>query len=156
MESETPPTTLQQWYDRSIAVDRNWRQFKAEEELFQKRDKGKEKAAETKAVKKPNKPWQKTFTPRPQVSIPRPQMMPANSNTNDAMDVNRVRRPPIRCYKCGKMGHMAKECRSSAQVRQAWTERLIAAIENSKAGPSEARIEEVPEAEEELKDNEGQ
>jgi len=32
MEAENPPTSIEQWYKRATALDRNWRESKREEE----------------------------------------------------------------------------------------------------------------------------
>ena len=32
MESENPPTSIEQWYRRAMALDRNWRESRKEEE----------------------------------------------------------------------------------------------------------------------------
>ena len=32
MESENPPTSIEQWYRRAMALDRNWRESRREEE----------------------------------------------------------------------------------------------------------------------------
>jgi len=32
MEAENPPTSIEQWYRRAMALDRNWRESKREEE----------------------------------------------------------------------------------------------------------------------------
>ncbi|EKM77666.1 hypothetical protein AGABI1DRAFT_93368 [Agaricus bisporus var. burnettii JB137-S8] len=34
MEAENPPTTIRSWYERSMKLDRQWRQAKAEEEYY--------------------------------------------------------------------------------------------------------------------------
>ena len=39
MEAENPPTSIEQWYRRATALDRNWRESKREEErLWEKRE----------------------------------------------------------------------------------------------------------------------
>ncbi|EKM82272.1 hypothetical protein AGABI1DRAFT_124755 [Agaricus bisporus var. burnettii JB137-S8] len=36
MEAENPPTTIRSWYERSMKLDRQWRQAKAEEEYYRR------------------------------------------------------------------------------------------------------------------------
>ena len=41
MEVENPPTFIEQWYRRTMALDRNWRESRREEErLREKRETG--------------------------------------------------------------------------------------------------------------------
>jgi len=43
MESENPPTSIEQWYRRATALDRNWRESRREEERLRKREIGGQK-----------------------------------------------------------------------------------------------------------------
>jgi len=40
MESENPPTSIEQWYRRVMALDRNWRESRREEERLKKKEVG--------------------------------------------------------------------------------------------------------------------
>ena len=40
MESENPPTSIEQWYRRAMALDRNWRESRWEEERLKKKEVG--------------------------------------------------------------------------------------------------------------------
>ena len=40
MESENPPTSIEQWYRRATALDRNWRESRWEEERLKKKKVG--------------------------------------------------------------------------------------------------------------------
>ena len=40
MELENPPTSIEQWYRRATALDRNWRESKREEERLRKKEVG--------------------------------------------------------------------------------------------------------------------
>ena len=43
MESENPPTSIEQWYRRAMALDRNWRESRREEERLRgKKEPGEE------------------------------------------------------------------------------------------------------------------
>ena len=40
MEVENPPTSIEQWYRRTTALDRNWRESQREEERLRKKEVG--------------------------------------------------------------------------------------------------------------------
>ena len=40
METENPPTSIEQWYRRAMALDRNWRESRREEERLKKKKVG--------------------------------------------------------------------------------------------------------------------
>jgi len=40
MEVENPPTSIEQWYQRAMALDRNWRESRREEERLRKKEVG--------------------------------------------------------------------------------------------------------------------
>ena len=40
MEAENPPTSIEQWYRRAMALDRNWRERRREEERLRKKETG--------------------------------------------------------------------------------------------------------------------
>jgi len=40
MEAENPPTSIEQWYRRAMALDRNWRESRREEERLRKKEVG--------------------------------------------------------------------------------------------------------------------
>jgi len=40
MEAENPPASIEQWYRRAMALDRNWRESRREEERLRKREVG--------------------------------------------------------------------------------------------------------------------
>ena len=42
MEAENPLTSIEQWYRRATALDRNWRESKREEERLKKKEIGKQ------------------------------------------------------------------------------------------------------------------
>ena len=37
MEAENPPASIEQWYKRAMALDRNWRESRREEERLRKK-----------------------------------------------------------------------------------------------------------------------
>ena len=38
MEAENPPTFIEQWYRRAMALDRNWRESRREEERLRRKE----------------------------------------------------------------------------------------------------------------------
>ena len=40
MEAENPPASIEQWYRRATALDRNWRESRREEERLRKKEVG--------------------------------------------------------------------------------------------------------------------
>ena len=133
--SDNVPTTFDAWRERAIRVDQQWRQTKAEEALYAGRSSTGANSGNREGggnVGRPSQPMGRSWFRKPQTQ-PRP--FPARwapwSNppaTNQAtsgrldvpMDVDRNQRqgaPIIRCYKCGKMGHIAKNCQSEFNIR---------------------------------------
>ena len=43
MEAEDSPTSIEQWYQRTTALDRNWRESRREEERLRKKEGGVQK-----------------------------------------------------------------------------------------------------------------
>ena len=118
--------TIQEWYNESITIDRQWRISKAEEAFYGKTN-------QSSAARKP--PQSQAGTPRVQndswssynsygqegyqnwnqqsgsVTVLCQDNRSGQKDPN-AMDVDRMQecRPPVKCYKCQKMGHMMKDC----------------------------------------------
>ena len=42
IEAENPPASIEQWYRRTVALDRNWRESRREEERLRKKEIGEE------------------------------------------------------------------------------------------------------------------
>jgi len=40
MEAENPPASIEQWYKRATALDRNWRESRREEERLRRKKEG--------------------------------------------------------------------------------------------------------------------
>jgi len=131
MEAENPPTSIEQWYRRATALDRNWRESRREEERLR----GKKETGEgEQKQKRQNLPrplvWQRR-QPLPQQATMGPALMEGIERTNVvvirgqgqgigvpprrdpfAMEVDRGRN----CYACGGFGHMACNCRNRGRV----------------------------------------
>jgi len=131
MESENPPTSIEQWYRRATALDRNWRESRREEERL--RGKKEQGGGAPKQEQRQNLPrplvWQRRQTPQQATIGPAP--MEGIERTNAvvvrgsgqgagvpprrdlfAMEVDRGRN----CYTCGGFGHMARNCWNRGRV----------------------------------------
>ena len=150
MESENPPTSIEQWYRRATALDRNWRESRREEERL--RGKKEQGGGAPKQEQRQNLPrplvWQRR-QPLPQQATIGPAPMEGIERTN-AVVVRGVgqgvgvppRRDPFamevdqgrNCYACGGFGHMARHCRNRGRGRP---------MEGRRMEYSGGRIEEI-------------
>ena len=149
MEAENPPTSIEQWYRRATALDRNWRESKREE----KRLRGKREATGSapKQEQRQNLPqplvWQRrqmpqqaTIGPAPMEGIERTNAVVVRGAGQGAgvpprrdpfvMEVDRGRN----CYACGGFGHMARNCRNRGRGRP---------MDGRRVEYSRGRIEEI-------------
>ena len=71
-------------------------------------------------------------------TAPRQEYKSGQKNPN-AMDVDRTqeRRPPVKCYKCQKLGHMMKDCRAPFNIRDMTYEELQDHFDQAKAAKKE-------------------
>jgi len=140
MEAENQPATIEHWFKRAIALDRNWRESRREEERLR----GKK---ETNGVPTPRLNQQGAFgqsLPQPQVWPRRQEMLQQQVPTGPApmegvertnavvvnpqqragfpqrnpyaMDVDR--RENWNCYACGGFGHLARNCKNRMMNRR--------------------------------------
>jgi len=133
MESENPPTSIELWYKRAMALDRNWRESRREEERLQEKKEPGEGAPKQEQRQSLPRPlvWQRR-QPLPQQATTGPALMEGVERTNVvvmkrqgqgvgipprwdpfAMKVDRGRN----CYACGRFGHMAHHCRNRGRGR---------------------------------------
>ena len=128
MEAENPPASIEQWYRRATALDRNWRESRREEERLRKKEVG-GKQKQQQSLPQPlvwqrrqPLPQQATTGPAPMEGVERMNAVVvrgtgAGGSQNAgvpqrrdpfAMDIDRGRN----CYACGGFGHMAHHCRN--------------------------------------------
>ena len=161
METENPPASIKQWYRRAMALDRNWRESRREEERL--RGKKEATGSAPKQEQRQNLPrplvWQRKQMPQ-QVTIG-PALMEGVERTNAvvmrgqgqgagvplrwdsfAMDVDRGRN----CYACGGFGHMACHCRNHGRGGRV--------ADNRRVEYGDGRIEEISNFENNLKEGE--
>ena len=130
MEAENPPTSIENWYRRATALDRNWRESRREEERLQgKKEQGRGalKQEQRQSLPRPLV-WQRRQTPQwaligpaPMEGIERMNAVVVRGSGQGAgvlprrdpfaMEVDRGRN----CYACGGFGHMARHCRNRGQ-----------------------------------------
>ena len=127
MELDPLPQTIEGWYQMVIKFDCQWRIAKAEEAFYGRANARKKLLTQntppTQGQAKEWKPWQQgqwqqgfrnQMQPNQQCQNPPPA--PKDPNAMD-VDRNRQQRPPIKCFKCNKPGHMARDCKGRLDVR---------------------------------------
>ena len=161
MEVENPPTSIENWYRRATALDRNWRESRREEERL--RGKKEQGGGALKQEQRQSLPrplvWQRRQMPQQATTGPAP--MEGVEKTNAvvvrgqgqsmgvplrrdpyAMEVDRGRN----CYACGGFGHMARHCRNRGRGGRV--------AENRRVEYGGGRIEEITNIENNLKEGE--
>jgi len=126
MEAENPLTSIENWYRRAMALDRNWRKSRREEERLRKKEGGGVQKQEQRTSLPRPLVWQRR-QPLPQQATTGPAPMEGVERTNAvvvrgqgqgaeipprrdpfAMEVDRGRN----CFACRGFGHMARHCRN--------------------------------------------
>ena len=134
MEAENPPASIEQWYRRATALDRNWRESRREEERLRgkKETMGGAPKQEQRQIMPRPLVWQRRQQPPQQVTIG-PAPMEGVERTNTAvvtpqqrtgfpqrnpyaMDVDR--RKNRMYFACGGFGHMARFCRNKGMANK--------------------------------------
>jgi len=161
MEAENLPTSIENWYRRAMALDRNWRESRKEEERLRGK---KETGGGGQKQERQNLPrplvWQRR-QPLPQQATTGPAPMEGVERTNAvvvrgqgqsmgppprrdpfAMEVDRGRN----CYTCGGFGHMARHYRNRGQRGRV--------VDNRRVEYRGGRIEEISNFENNLKEGE--
>jgi len=132
METENSLTSIEQWYRRATALDRNWRESKREEERL--RGKKEATGSAPKQEQRQSLPrllvWQRrqmpqqvTMGPAPMEGVERMNAVVVRESGQSAgvpprrdpyaMEVDRRRN----CYACGRFRHMAHHCRNRGRGR---------------------------------------
>ena len=134
MEVEDPPASIEQWYQRTTALDRNWRESRREEERLKKKEVGGGIQKQERQSLPRLLVWQRRQPLSQQVTTG-PAPMEGIEKTNAVvvrglgvggeqnigapprqdpfvMEVDRSRN----CYACRRFGHMAHNCRNRGRV----------------------------------------
>ena len=134
IEAENPLASIEQWYKRATALDRNWRESRREEERLRKKEVGGGgQKQERQSLPRPLV-WQRR-QPLPQQVTTGPAPMEGVERTNVVVvrglgqgAGQNVGVPPRRdsfamevdwgrnCYACGGFGHMACNCRNRRRI----------------------------------------
>ena len=140
MEAENLPTSIEQWYRRAMALDRNWRESRREEERLKKREVGGGKQEQRQILPRPLVwqrrqllPQQATTGPAPMEGIERTNAVVVRGQGQGqsvgvslrrdpyAMEVDRGRN----CFACGGFGHMARHCKNRGQRERVGDNRRV-------------------------------
>ena len=131
MEAENPPTSIEQWYRRAMALDRNWRESRREEERLRKKKVGEgTQKQERQSLPRPlvwqrrqPLPQQATTGPAPMEGVERMNAVVVRGQGQGAeipprrdpfaMEVDRGRN----CYACRGFRHMVYHCRNRGRGR---------------------------------------
>jgi len=162
IEAENPPASIEQWYQRAMALDKNWRESRKEKErLRKKKVGGREQKQERQSLPRPLV-WQRR-QPLSQQATTGPASIEGVERTN-AMVLRKsrvgqsVRIPPRwdlfamevnqdwNCYACRGFRHMARHCRNQGQRGRV--------VENRRVEYGGERIEKIPNFVNNLKEEE--
>jgi len=132
MEAENPPVSIENWYRRATALDRNWRESRREEERLRGKKQqggGAPKQEQRQSLPRPlvwqrrQMPQQATTGPAPMEGVERTNAVVVREQGQSAgtpprrdpyaMEVDRGRN----CYACGGFGYMACHCRNRGRGR---------------------------------------
>jgi len=127
MEVENLPTSIEQWYQRATALDRNWWESRREKERLRKKEVGGvQKQEQRQSLLRPlvwqrrQMPQQATTGPAPMEGIKKTNAVVVRGSEVGqsggapprwdpfAMDIDRGRN----CYACGGFGHMTRHCKN--------------------------------------------
>ena len=139
MEAENQLGLIEQWYRRTTALDRNWRESRREEERLKgkKEQEGGAQKQEQRMIMPQPLVWQRRQI-LPQQATTEPALMKEVERTNAVVVQGSSMGAPLRrdpyaieidrgrnCYACGGFGHMACHCRNRDQRGRVTEERRL-------------------------------
>ena len=161
MEAETPPVTIDDWYRRARTMDRAWHQSQEESQMYEARNSNsagrQNQGTPNSGAEAGRGQGQHGRGQACHLSADQPAPGLSSSHTPpdpNAMQVDRGSRPPIQCYKCGKLGHIQQNCCSTGtDIHEMTFEQMADFFTNQGAV---TRTEEQVARIKELKDDESQ
>ena len=117
------PTTLDSWYDWAFKLDWQYRQEQAESRLLHPSSHvgskfGKSSGSSSEKGKALIVVMQESKAQPLATAVTLPSQ--GSTHASDAMDVDQAgRRPPIKCFNCGKLGHTSRFCKEKRIIRAA-------------------------------------
>ena len=163
MEAENLPTSIENWYRRAMALDRNWKKSRREEERLRGKKEGEApKQEQRQSLPQPlvwqrrQMPQQATMGPAPMEGVERMNAVvvrESRAGVGQNMEVP-PRQDPFamevdhrrNCYVCEGFGHMACHCRNWGQSGRV--------AENRRVEYGGGRIEEIRNISNNLKEEE--
>jgi len=141
-ELQPMPVTIEQWYDKAIMMDCQWKVAKTEEAFY-----GKVNGTVRKPLQygqQEQGQGQASSSQENQQQFLRNQVPPQHGqrqNTGqlqcdpNAMDIdrNQAQRPPLKCFKCNGLGHMARHCQRQLDIRGMTYDQMAEYFEEMKA-----------------------
>ena len=142
--------TIEEWYNKAITIDRQWHIMKVEKAFYGRANQSRSvrKSLQNQAgmprVWNDSRPsynnnmnrqgYQNRNQSTGSATAPRQEYQSGQKDPN-AMDVDRTqeRRPPIKCYKCQKLGHMMKDCCAPFNIQNMTYEELREHFDQAKA-----------------------
>jgi hypothetical protein len=130
------PTTLEQWYEWAFKLDWQYRQEQAESKLLHPHMQSSSKFGKSSGSSGKGAAVHEQKAPPLATAVTLPSTHSSHSqqehHASDAMDVDRGgRRSPVRCYKCGKLGHISRNCPDARVIREVGKEEKQSFVEES-------------------------
>ncbi|KAI0071595.1 hypothetical protein K474DRAFT_1712339 [Panus rudis PR-1116 ss-1] len=137
------PATPEEWYQRAIYHDREWRQEKKEEELWSKtqvvaKKEKKKEPSTTAAAPMASKSMclfchQKPTYGNYKYCSKDCAVKARGQKDPNAKEIDAARCGPIKCYKCNCLGHIARDCKSKLDIRAMTYDQMLQAMREESA-----------------------